>query len=185
MSDLIFLAQRMPLPPEKGMTVRSWQLLQRLAAHHRVHLGCFYDDARDAQHLPKLNEICASVLAIPLSPSLIRIKSAAALLRGTPVTSAFNGNARLARWIDETLATHHPTQAFVSGAAMAPYLENHRLHTRAIDMVELTSEKWRQRAERSRWPLSDIYWRRNARCWRAKCAPRRGSITLSLPRLPR
>ncbi len=159
MSDLIFLAHRMPLPPEKGETARAWHMLRRLADNHRVHLGCFYEHASEAKHIARLNEVCASVLCLPLRPSARRLKSFAAFMQGRAVSAAFAGDARLTRWIAETLATHHPTQALVSGAAMAPYLESCRLHTRVVDMVELTSERWRQRAERSRWPLSDLHWR--------------------------
>src|SRR5579871_55142 len=159
MSDLIFLAHRMPLPPEKGETARAWHLLRRVAANHRVHLSCFYDHPSKAQHIPMLSEICASVLCVPLRPAAQRLKSVVAFIGGRPVSAAFSGNVRLMRWIAETLEAHHPSQALVSGAAMTAYLENYRLHTRAVDMVELASEKWRQRAENSRWPLSDFYWR--------------------------
>jgi polysaccharide biosynthesis protein PslH len=158
MSDLIFLAHRMPLPPEKGETARAWHLLRRLAKEHRVHLGCFYDHPSKAQHIGMLSEFCASVLCLPISPAVRRLKSFIAFIEGKPVSAAYGGNARLMRWIAETIEAHHPSHALVSGVAMASYLENYRLHTRAVDMVELASEKWRQRAEQSRWPLSDFYW---------------------------
>lgn len=158
MSDFIFLAHRMPLPPEKGGSERAWQMLRRLAENHRIHLGCFYERAKDARHVGMLSEICASVMCVPLRPSVKRLKGFIAFAGGMPVSAAYAGNIRLTRWVAETLASQHPTQALVWGAMMTPYLENHRLATRIVDMVELASEKWRQRAETSRWPLSDLYW---------------------------
>ena len=65
MSDLLFLAQRMPLSAETG-DVRAWQILRRLATNYRIHLGCFYDQSKHARHIPMLAELCASVMCVPL-----------------------------------------------------------------------------------------------------------------------
>jgi sugar transferase (PEP-CTERM/EpsH1 system associated) len=159
MSDLIFLAHRMPLPPEKGDNDRAWHMLCHLATHHRVHLGCFSDHPSDERHLASLNEICASVMCIPFRPAAASAKSFAALVQGKPVSSAYVGNVRLMRWLAETMANHRPSHAFACGAAMACYLEDYRFATRIIDLVAVASEKWRQRAETSHWPLNEFNWR--------------------------
>jgi sugar transferase (PEP-CTERM/EpsH1 system associated) len=159
MSDLIFLAQRMPLPPEKGEDDRAWHMLCHLATDHRVHLGCFSDHPSDERHLAPLAEICASVMCVPFRPAAASIKSLAALVQGKPVSGAYFGNVRLTRWLAETIANHRPSYAFACGAAMAHYLEDYRFATRVIDLVEVASEKWRQRAETSHWPLNEFFWR--------------------------
>ena len=61
MEDLLFLAHRIPYPPDKGDKIRSWHLLRHLAARYRVHLGCFVDDAQDHQHEPVLRDLCAEL----------------------------------------------------------------------------------------------------------------------------
>jgi len=149
----------MPLPPGQGNDDRSWRILCHLATNHRVHLGCFFARSSDQRHLAALNEICASVMCLPFSPAASSIKTVAALIQGKPVGSGYYGNTRLMRWLAETIATCQPSQAFVCGAAMARYLENYRFATLVVDMVEVGSEKWRQRAETSRWPLNEFYWR--------------------------
>lgn len=159
MSDLIFLAHRMPLPPETGDSGRAWHILRHLAVKHRVHLGCFYDHPKYARHIPMLAEVCSSVMCVPLRPFVARAKSFVALVQGRPIASASAGNVRLTRWIAETMDALHPAQAFVCGSAMAPYLENYRFATRAIDMLEVASEKWRRHAEASHWPLNEFLWR--------------------------
>jgi len=45
--DLLFLAHRIPYPPNKGDKVRAWHFLRHFAQTRRVHLGCFIDDERD------------------------------------------------------------------------------------------------------------------------------------------
>ena len=41
MRDILFLAHRIPFPPDRGDKIRSWHMLKRLAGHARVHLACF------------------------------------------------------------------------------------------------------------------------------------------------
>ena len=157
MADLLFLAHRMPYPPDKGDKIRSWHILRHLAQHHRVHLGCFYDDPDDARHIAELRRHCASVACLPLNPLLQRIKSFGALTNGTSMSAAYFHDAALSRWIAETFARHRPTQAFVFCSAMAPYLDDYRLATSVIDMVDVDSEKFRQYAAHGRWPLTALY----------------------------
>lgn len=44
MTDVLFLTQRLPHPPDKREKIRAHHLLHRLARRHRIHLGCFVDD---------------------------------------------------------------------------------------------------------------------------------------------
>ena len=46
MESLLFLAHRLPFPPNKGDKVRSFHFLQHLAERYRVFLGTFIDDPR-------------------------------------------------------------------------------------------------------------------------------------------
>jgi sugar transferase (PEP-CTERM/EpsH1 system associated) len=157
MADLLFLAHRMPYPPEKGDKIRSWHILRHLAERHRVHLGCFYDDPADAKHIDELKKHCASVACLPLHPLLQRIKSLGALRTGEALSTAYFRDVRLMQWIAETFARWRPEQAFVFCSAMAPYLEGYRLGTSVIDMVDVDSEKWHQYADKRRWPMRALY----------------------------
>ena len=47
MPDLLFLAHRIPYPPDKGDKIRAWNVFRYLARSHRMHLGCFIDDPLD------------------------------------------------------------------------------------------------------------------------------------------
>lgn len=143
MSDLLFLAHRLPYPPDKGDKIRSWPILRHLAARHRVHLGTFYDDPRDAAHVPVLQQICASVCALPLWPWQGRIRSLAALATGEAMSARYFRDRRLMAWIDDTVARFAPHAAFVYCSAMAPYVTGLAFGRRVIDMVDLDSEKWR------------------------------------------
>jgi sugar transferase (PEP-CTERM/EpsH1 system associated) len=162
MADLLFLAHRMPYPPDKGDKIRSWHILRHLAERHRVHLGCFYDDSAGRRHIGELEKICASVKCLPIHPLLRRFKSLGALRSGEAMSVAYSRDERLMRWIAETFARRRPSAAFVSGLSMAPYLDGYRFETRVVDMVDVDSEKWHQYADKRPWPMKAIY-RREAR----------------------
>jgi len=146
-SDLLFLAHRLPYPPDKGDKIRSWPILRHLAARHRVHLGTFYDDPRDAAHVPALQQICASVCALSMRPWQGRARSLVALATGEAMSARYFRDRRLMAWIDDTVAKFQPRAAFVYCSAMAPYVTGLAFDRRVIDMVDLDSEKWRGYAE--------------------------------------
>src|SRR5690242_10655316 len=99
MDDILFLCHRIPFPPDKGDKIRSFHFLDHLAGGHRVHLGCFHDDPRDAQYLGELERRCASLLCLPLDPIRARVKSLAGLLTDQSLTEVYYWDARLERWI--------------------------------------------------------------------------------------
>ncbi|WP_294358877.1 TIGR03087 family PEP-CTERM/XrtA system glycosyltransferase [uncultured Sphingomonas sp.] len=45
--DILFLAHRVPFPPDRGDKIRSYHVLRHLAKRARVHLVAFADDPRD------------------------------------------------------------------------------------------------------------------------------------------
>ncbi|HEX8217485.1 MAG TPA: TIGR03087 family PEP-CTERM/XrtA system glycosyltransferase [Allosphingosinicella sp.] len=62
MREVLFLAHRIPFPPDRGDKIRSWHILNRLGRTARVHLACFADDETDAGHLPALREAMGGAL---------------------------------------------------------------------------------------------------------------------------
>ena len=57
---LLFLAHRIPYPPDKGDKVRSYHFLRHLAERYRLFLGTFIDDAADLPHRARLEALCAA-----------------------------------------------------------------------------------------------------------------------------
>ncbi len=50
MEKLLFLAHRIPYPPNKGDKIRSYHFLKYLAERYQIYLGTFIDDANDWQY---------------------------------------------------------------------------------------------------------------------------------------
>lgn len=162
--DILFLAHRLPYPPDKGDKIRSWHFLQHLAGRAQVHLGCLIDDPDDLRHLPRLERICASVHAVEIEPARRRLLSLRGLLTGEPLTFPYFADRRLATWIDKIARTTRLDLAFAYSSGMAPLIAPTALDVprRVVDLVDLDSEKWRQYGNGDRGPMGWI-WRREAR----------------------
>lgn len=60
MSEVLFLAHRIPFPPDRGDKIRSCHVLRHIAGLAPVHVACFADDEGDMAHEPDLAAIAAS-----------------------------------------------------------------------------------------------------------------------------
>ncbi len=159
MRDLLFLAHRIPYPPNKGDKIRSWNLLRHLARSYRVHLGCFVDDDADWRYTDKVRELCAQCHFAPLHPRRARLRSLAGLVRGQPLTLGYYRDRGFAAWVDERLAEGVDV-AFIYSSSMAQYLLSAQARPRlVVDFVDVDSDKWAQYAKRKPWPQSWIYGR--------------------------
>src|SRR3954470_18012922 len=172
MQDLLFLAHRIPYPPDKGDKIRSWHLLRHLAARYRVHLGCFVDDPQDDEHEPVLRALCESCHFAPLNPRMAKLGSLRGLLTGEALTFAWFRDSRLTRWVKETHVARPITAQVVFSSSMAPFaeaVEGFR-GRRIVDFIDLDSDKWRQYAENAGQPMRWIYRRESRLLARAETA---------------
>lgn len=156
MARLLFLAHRLPYPPNKGDKVRSYHLLKHLVARHEVHLGTFVDDPDDEVHLPTVRGLCASMHVARLDPRTARLKSLMGLLREQPLTLDYYADNSLRRWVDEVTRRLRFDAVIVFSSAMAQYASTLKLPT-LVDFVDLDSAKWTQYGAEHRWPLSWLY----------------------------
>src|SRR5579864_4830572 len=123
MQDLLFLAHRIPYPPDKGDKIRAWHFLEHLARRYRVHLGCFVDDPRDWRFTDTLRGICGECCFVRLSPRLARLRSLGALLDGRPLTLRYYFDRELHRWTSGVIERHQISRVFTYCSAMAQYVE--------------------------------------------------------------
>jgi sugar transferase (PEP-CTERM/EpsH1 system associated) len=146
MQDALFLAHRIPYPPDKGDKIRSFNILRHLAQRWRIHLGCFIDDLDDRAYLDWLAPLCAQICAVPFHPEWRRFLALRGLLDGRPLTFPYFSSRRLAHWVEQVRAEHTPSLEFAFSSGVAPYLPRSGgsgRPLRVVDLVDLDSEKWR------------------------------------------
>ncbi len=155
--EILFLAHRIPYPPDKGDKIRSWRWLQYLSKHFRVHLACFVDDPRDFNHTEFLSDLCETAVFIPLNPKMAKLKSLGALATSKPLSFRYFHDTRMVAAVRAARA--RPLVAEIAfSSAMAPFIETPLAERkRIIDFCDADSEKWTQYADGAVWPLSYIY----------------------------
>ena len=164
---VLFLSHRIPFPPDKGDKIRSYRLLEALAARHEVRLITHADDPRDLRHLPALLE------HLPQGQRLSRVGRRAPLAqrgRAAPRTSdlvrAASTTAARRDEVRQAIETERPDVVVVFSAQPAEYLPADTGVPVVVDLVDVDSEKWTAYAESARGPMRWIY-RREARLVRA------------------
>lgn len=157
--DLLFLAHRIPYPPDKGDKIRSFHFLEGLSRHYRVHLGAFVDDPQDLAYVERLRPYCHSLYLPRLRPWMAQLRGMPAALRGAPLSLARYGHARFARWVGQTLRRHEVKRVFAFSSAMGRYGLSAAPHPvrRIMDFVDVDSEKWRQYADQASGPMRLVY----------------------------
>lgn len=140
--NILFLAHRIPYPPNKGDKIRSYHLLAHLARRGNVDLVTHADDLRDLRHRQVLADMCRSVEIIPLSPIAGRLRALACLASRTPLSVAYMTRPSARERVKELLRTH--AYDFVVGfsSQVGAYLPREGCPPTLMDFVDVDSEKW-------------------------------------------
>ena len=143
--EILFLAHRIPFPPDRGDKIRSHHLLKGLAKLGRVHVGTFAENAHDRAQEGELRAFASSHILIDRSKPL-SFAGVEALIRGTPVSvSAFDNN-RLRDWVARTLAERPIDTIFVFSGQMGQYVPDSFAGRVIIDLCDVDSAKFEQYA---------------------------------------
>ncbi len=137
--DILFIAHRMPYPPDRGDKIRSWHILKALADHATVHVAALVDDKRDWQHQHVLEDLADSVLLEPRRTSKAAA-AARALITGQSASVAAFWNAALHRRIMRLLASRKIGSILVFSGQMAQYVPESRSFV--MDFVDMDSAKF-------------------------------------------
>ena len=157
MEHLLFLAHRIPYPPNKGDKIRSYHLLKHLAQRYRVHLGTFIDDPDDWQHVERVKELCGATHFARLDPRTARLRSLAGLATHQPLTLGYYRDAGMQAWVARMRRELPISRILVFSSAMAQFAANAGDTRRIVDFVDIDSDKWLQYAEKKSWPMSWLY----------------------------
>ena len=157
MQDLLFLAHRIPYPPNKGDKLRSYHLLKHLSRQFNIHLGCFIDDPEDWQHTNHLQSLCADTFFAPLSRGRGMMRSVMSLLNDEPFTTAYFRDRGMSDWVLDVARKKTIRHVVAFSSAMGQYAEDLVDAVKIVDMVDVDSAKWDQLARMKPWPASWLY----------------------------
>ncbi|MFN4019271.1 MAG: TIGR03087 family PEP-CTERM/XrtA system glycosyltransferase [Erythrobacter sp.] len=139
MGGILFLAHRVPFPPDRGDRIRSHHLLKALARLGPVHVGCFGegDSSADAA----LARFAASHRIVPRTKPL-PLAGIAAVLAGKPVSLTAFHSRELESWVRETIARHGIETIVVFSGQMGQYVPAGFKGRVVIDLCDVDSAKF-------------------------------------------
>jgi sugar transferase (PEP-CTERM/EpsH1 system associated) len=155
---ILYLAHRIPYPPNKGDKIRSFheiQGLQRLG--HDVDVLAFADDPRDMLHREALSRFCASVEVVRLQPWTARARSVLGVASQMPLSVHYYAASAMRRLVARRLAAEWPDRCVAYSSTMAQYVPDALRHRTVVDLIDVDSEKWADYARRHPAPMAAVY----------------------------
>ena len=137
---VLFLAHRVPFPPDRGDKIRSFNVLKHLAARASVHLVAFADDPRDLDPPPAFRELLASCTIVPRTKPTWRA-GIEALASGRPLSLAAFDDPRIHPAVASVMATHPVDLVYAFSGQMGQYLPQSVARC-AMDLVDADSAKF-------------------------------------------
>lgn len=158
MARILFLAHRIPYPPNKGDKIRSWNFLNHLRKSHDVHLAFFIDNKDDKKYLDFLSERCASIMYAYAAPLYQKLVSLRAFFTGKSLTESAYPSRKIRRQVNHLINTQNIDLIFVYSAAPFAWLPSNITNIPIIaDLVDVDSAKWAAYAEKSNFLMKWIY----------------------------
>jgi sugar transferase (PEP-CTERM/EpsH1 system associated) len=141
MGDILFLAHRVPYPPDRGDKIRGFNILNFLAARRRVHLIAFADDAKDLQHDAALAQFAGGRSIVWRGKSRA-VAAVQALLRRKPVSLTAFDDPQVHAAVAAMLERENIEAIYVFSGQMAQYLPRDANARVIMDFVDMDSAKF-------------------------------------------
>lgn len=166
--NILYIAHRIPYPPNKGDKIRAFHEVRALATIADVSLCALVDDPDDWQYETLLREVCTHVSLVELKPSLKKVVALRGLLTGKPMSVEYFYEKKLQQAVDVLLAerTFDAIVCFSGTSAeylfqskkAAVYFTAQATRPRLImDFCDVDSLKWKEYARQTAFPFSLLY----------------------------
>ena len=152
---ILFLSQRVPYPPNRGDKITTWRLVERMQRAHEVTCVAFAHGAADLEAAAELGRLGVPTKAFPYRDRWRKLCSLPLLVTRTPLTLGVYGSRALQREVDRLAP--HVDLAYAYSSSMGAFFLRHDGLPRVMHLGELDSDKWRQYAERTGWPMRAVY----------------------------
>ncbi len=153
---ILYLAHRIPYPPNKGDKIRSYHELQWLCRHHEVDLVAFYDREEDRQYNTELSNICKNVSLYPRMGIWRWIRTGMRWFLGESLSVNLFASADLSAKVKSLCITNQYDGIFVFSSQMCQFIKKDFSKT-VIDFCDVDSHKWENYADKMPLYLSWFY----------------------------
>lgn len=157
MRNILYLAHRLPYPPNKGDKVRSFNLLKYLSAENNVYLGTFVDDPDDVKYIPIVRELCKSSYFEEINWRYSRIRSLSGIFKGQALTLSYYESQDFHNWVSGVISKNRIDDVVVFSSAMAQFVSSDFYSRMLVDFVDVDSQKWSEYSDQKYFPMSWLY----------------------------
>ncbi|ABC63457.1 TIGR03087 family PEP-CTERM/XrtA system glycosyltransferase [Erythrobacter litoralis] len=151
MGEILFLAHRIPFPPDRGDKIRSHHLLKALAELAPVHVGTFGETDADMAAEAELESIAASHRLIRRTKPLA-LAGLEALASNKPVSLTAFDSAALRAWVSQVLSERPIDTIFVFSGQMGQYVPDDFAGRVIVDLCDVDSAKFDAYGVDGTWP---------------------------------
>lgn len=155
MSGILFLAHRVPFPPDRGDKIRSHHVLKALAELGPVHVGCFAETDADRAAQSELARVAAT-WCMPTRSKPLPLAGIEAILRREPVSLTAFRHPALAQWVTRTVERQDIDTIYVFSGQMGQYVPRGWNGHLLVDLVDVDSAKFEAYAREKRLPAKWI-----------------------------
>ncbi len=152
MGEILFLAHRIPFPPDRGDKIRSHHVLKRLARIAPVHVATFADDDADAAEEVEL-AIAARSYTLVRRAKPLALAGLQALVTGKPISLTAFHDPQIAEFVAETLRQRRIGAIYVFSGQMAQYVPADFPGRVIVDFVDVDSAKFDAYAAGGKAPM--------------------------------
>ncbi|MEA3417132.1 MAG: TIGR03087 family PEP-CTERM/XrtA system glycosyltransferase [Thermodesulfobacteriota bacterium] len=162
--NILYIAHRIPYPPNKGDKIRSFNEIKHLSASHNVDLVCLADSADDLKYKSNLQKYCRRVFVQHFKISQAKLRGLVSLIKGKAISVGYFYSKKIQQVVDRWMSGTTYDAVICFSSPMAEYvlnqstnhLINHSTKT-IMDFCDVDSEKWLQYSQKSKFPLNLIY----------------------------
>lgn len=150
--NILYLVHRIPYPPNRGDRIRSFHLLDFLAARVQLHLAFLAEEPPPPDTMRVLENRCAKVAAVVLGRKRRWLRAIRSLAAGRTATEGLFAAPPLTRLLQRWASSTRFDAVVVFCSSMTPYLEIPELRgvPAVVDLVDVDSQKWFDYAEKAR-----------------------------------
>ncbi len=156
--NILFLAHRIPYPPDKGDKIRAYNEIKYFAAHHTVDVCCLLDDPADEKYIEPLSKMCRRLEVVKINAVLKKALSLSSLLNPkVSCTEIYFYDTRLQKAVNRLIAENTYDLIFIYCSSMDKYVRRVKNVPAVIDFVDIDSDKWMQYAKHAPFPKNIVF----------------------------
>ncbi|PID78164.1 MAG: glycosyl transferase (group I) [Deltaproteobacteria bacterium] len=159
MKNILFLAHRIPYPPNKGDKIRSFNEIKYLSKYYNIDLICFADDYNDLKYKKDLRKYCRNIVVVKLEKKAALLRGALSFIFNKSISEGYFYKKTIQKIFESFLSRNNYEEIFCFSSVMASCIFKSKVKNiyLSMDYCDLDSDKWLQYSKTAKFPLSLIF----------------------------